>query len=59
MVAVKARREGNHLTSAKLCKVSGDGEEMVQGRHGVKRLGKGKVKECCEQQMDEGTEGEY
>ena len=29
VVAVKARREGSHLTSAKLCKASGDEEEMV------------------------------
>ena len=29
VVAVKARREGSHLTNAKLCKASGDGEGMV------------------------------
>ena len=27
--AVKARRRGSHLTNAKLCKASGDGEGMV------------------------------
>ena len=29
VVAVKVRRKGNHLTSAKLCKASSDGEEMM------------------------------
>ena len=35
MVAVKALREGSHSTNVKLCKASGGGEGMMDGRRGV------------------------
>ena len=45
MVAVKAQREGSHSTNVKLCKASGGGEGMMDGRRGVTQWVLGEVTE--------------